>query len=55
MCTKYRRQRLAKGTPATASALRKRGVPLWLALRILGVAPHDSIHPEHRSEPQKKR
>lgn len=36
---KYRRQRRERGVRAAAANLRRQGVPVDLALRILGVAP----------------
>ena len=46
---KYRRQRAARGTRAAAANLRRQGVPVDLALRILGVAPSGADLPSSGS------
>lgn len=49
---KARSDRQARGTQAVARQLRKQGVPLWVALKALGIRPLDSVPPATGEPPR---
>lgn len=49
---KARNDRQARGTQAVARQLRKQGIPLWVALKALGIRPLDSVPPAAGEPPR---